>query len=184
MSSPSKNNNEKSCPFRLSSYNFLSNVTAATIHPGHLCAAVSLPCLFFFYRGMRVSVDDTVVRKAGHTSLESIADEQVRRAIAKSLASRALKTASFGCVGVLGLFFAGAFYVSGVQSMGEAISRTTHWATNYRIELDKYFGVKNRVDERHPSMVSSNGMTEEELMEVAAISDKDWEADMAESAKK
>jgi hypothetical protein len=162
-------------------------VPGFSVVPGHILLVCSLPFCIRAYRGYQRPLEAIVQevllqRTGGRVKIEDakVAEEGVRRAIGSAVASRALGVATMGSIGVFGLVGALAFYASGCNTVSEAVSSTSRWGRTRRQELDSFFGVKSRVDERHPEVLVTRGMTEEEELEHISktyFPDEDWEAE-------
>jgi hypothetical protein len=166
--------------------NGVASIRTFSVHPGHLLLFSSVPFCFGAYRGYQMPLESLVQdvlqkRTGGRVKIADIkgAEEDIRRAVASAVASRALRIASLASVGVFGLFTAGAFYATGCQTMDEAVVATRRWAHQRRNELDSLLGTEGRVDHLHPEVLATRGMTEDE--ELAYISkryleeEEEWE---------
>lgn len=143
----------------------------SSIHPGHACLLLSLPFCIQAYRGYHHSLQSIVVpppllqpQQQQQQNL-SATDDIARRAFGFSIASRALKVATYASVGGLGLFLATAFYATNCTSMEAAVDATRHWAHDGRRRIDaNVFGITNRLDRDHPHVKEVERLSEEEQL--------------------
>jgi hypothetical protein len=134
-----------------------------TVHPGHFLLGCSLPFCVQAYRDYVKSLDgftDPIVRKFA----DGYSDDSARRAVGVVVASRAMRVATFGCVGVFGICTAAAFYATGCTTLQHAVVQTRDWAHKIRCGLDHRFEVK-RIDRDHPEFKELLNMTEEQELE-------------------
>lgn len=109
-----------------------------------------------------------------------LAEDGIRRAVGSAVASRALRVASSGSVGIFGVTIAVAFYASGCTTVEQAMVSTRHWAHSGRKSLDRFFGVRDRVDRDHPEYLITTAMTEEQEIEHVSktyFPNEDWQAE-------
>lgn len=124
---------------------------------------------------------DQVVQK---TATSSVNEEHFRKALGSAVASRALRIATAGSVGAFGLAASGLFFLSGCQSLEQAVEATRNWAHDKRRSVDRVLlsdGV--RIDRDHPEVRAVANMTQEEEMEYIAktyLPDEDWEQQQEE----
>jgi hypothetical protein len=182
-SSQQPDNVAGSCPLTLAE----GRAFSLSIHPGHVFFAGSLPFCLQAYRGYQKPLDSAVhdvlkVQTRGNVSIENLklAEENIRRAVGSAVASRALRVASAGSVGLFGMATAVVFYASGCTTVEQAMSSTQHWAHAGRKGLDRFFGVTNRVDRDHREYLITKNMTEDEEIEHISktyFPNEDWQAE-------
>ena len=175
----------------LSASSLFERISRKRIHPGHFFLATSLPFNYWAYKGFNQPLEDLVQtvlkeRTNGRVKIRDIkgAEEDVRRAVASAVASRALRVATCTSVGTFGLVAAGCFYWSGCQTMGEAIEITQGWAHSRRKDLDRFIGTQGRIDRSHPEVMAVKGMSEEEEMQYISdkyLPDEEWDVKTKEA---
>lgn len=141
------------------------------VHPGILLFAASAPLCFLAVRGYRKSTEQLVkealkIRTKGVVKLSELetAEEDVRKAIGSTLASRALVVATLGSAGIFGMGFAGCFFATGARSFPELYKTSREWAHQYRRRIDEYFGIEPRVDKDHEEYQMLERMSEEDQL--------------------
>lgn len=118
----------------------------------------------------------------GRVKIENLktAEENIRRAVGSAIASRALRVATAGSIGIFGMTSALIFYASGCTTLNQAVSSTRQWAHSGRRRFDSRFGIQGRVDKDHPEVLLAENMTEEEELEYISkryLPDEDWEGE-------
>lgn len=161
-----------------------TRASSISIHPGHVFFVGSLPFCLQAYRGYqkpleRVVQDVLKVQTGGNVRIDNLkqAEENIRRAVGSAVASRALRVATSGSVGVFGMAVAIVFYASGCSTVEQAMTSTRHWAHDGRKRLDRFFGINDRVDCDHPEYLITKNMTEEQEIEHVSktyFPDEDW----------
>jgi hypothetical protein len=145
------------------------------IHPGHASVIFSLPFCYQAYQGYQQSLESMVQSVlAQHRIVPAVAlqdmsqlEDSVRRSIASAVAARALKVATLGCFGALGLSIGASFYITQTSSLQDLLETIRHWAHRHRSQWDTFLLAPSstRIDERHPEYQLVQQMTEEEELD-------------------
>ena len=90
------------------------------------------------------------------------ADQGAIKAVAAQTASKALRIATLGTVGTFGFIGAIGFYVSGYNSLEEAVVETTGWASSWGKSLEHLMGGDEALSKTHPEVLATKHMKGEE----------------------
>jgi hypothetical protein len=166
-------NDIKSSHLYQQSIQYLSNVN---VHPGHVCVLTSMPLCLHAYNGYHQPLE-TIVQKI-ITKQSNITEESViRRSVAISVASRALRVATFGSLGFCTLSIGILFYITNSSSVSQLIYNIKHYSQKQRISIDEYiYGPSNeqsqqqqqqlrRYDENHPEYKKLQSMNEDDELQ-------------------
>jgi len=89
-------------------------------------------------------------------------DQDLIRVAAAQTASKALRIATLGIVGAFGFVGAMGFYMSGHNSMENAVAGTTTWASSWGKSMEHVMGGDQAVSKTHPDVLATKHMKGEE----------------------
>lgn len=149
-------------------------------NPGNILLLTSVPLFAGAYFGYRVPTDRLEDMIQGSTGGDSSTDRVVRaakaadqdatRAVAARTASRALRIATLGTVGTFGIVGALGFYLSGYNSLEEAVKETTTRTSSWSKSVEHLVGGDEAVSKTHPEVLATKHMKGEE--ELSYLYDK------------
>lgn len=106
--------------------------------------------------------DSQVSSKAKTTSRKQInteaVDKDAIRRVAARTASKAFRIATLGTVGTFGILGAVTFYLSGYNSLKEAVEGTTRWASSWGKTIEHAMGGDTAVSKTHPDVLATKNM--------------------------
>ena len=145
-------------------------------NPGSTLLLTSVPFFAGAYFGYRIPIErleglaQEGTSEMGTGTPTKPADQQAIKAVAARTASRALRIATLGTVGTFGLFGAFGFYLSGYETLQDAVAGTKKWASSWGASLESLLGGDKAVSKTHPEVLATKHMKEEE--ELRYIYDK------------
>lgn len=164
-------------------------------NPGNILLLTSVPFFagaYFGYRMPTEQLEDLIQGSVGGTgstdgvdsssqkkalssgkrisaSVKAVEHDAVR-AVAAQTASKALRIATLGMVGTFGFIGAMGFYMSGYESLEEAVTGTTRWASSWGKSMEHVMGGDQAVSKTHPEVLATKHMKGDE--ELSYIYDK------------
>jgi hypothetical protein len=187
MAAPADNNGDNITPKETEAWSWERNISPLieklpSVHPGHVLLSSSLPFLWTAYRGFQKPLAPLVQNvlketTAGKVQVDNLkaAEENIRRVVGSTVASRALRVASAGTIGVFGLVGALVFYSTGCRTFEQAVTSAKSWAQASRRRIDGAFAPQERIEAEQRELLEMRGMTEEE--EMAYVSKKYFSKD-------
>lgn len=158
-------------------------------NPGNILLLTSVPFFagaYFGYRMPAGQLEDLIEGSVGGTSSTDGVDSSSQkkalssgkrtsasvkaiehdavRAIAASTASKALRIATLGMVGTFGFVGAMGFYMSGYESLEEAVTGTTRWASSWGKSMEHVMGGDQAVSKMHPEVLATKHMKGDEQL--------------------
>lgn len=150
-------------------------------NPGNILMLTSVPFFAGAYFGYRMPTeqleeliqgsvgssknsngDSQVSSKAKKASGKQIGSEAVDkdavRRVAARTASKAFRIATLGTVGTFTILGAISFYLSGYQSLKEAVEGTTRWASGWGKTIEHAMGGDTAVSKTHPDVLATKNM--------------------------
>lgn len=138
-------------------------------NPGNLLLLTSVPFFggaYFGYRMPTERLEDLIQGSTGGDTSRNgelvrkakTADHEATRAVAARTASKALRIATLGTVGTFGFVGAVGFYMSGYNSLEEAVKGTTTWASSWGKSLEHLMGGDQAVSKTHPEVLATRHM--------------------------
>lgn len=69
------------------------------------------------------------------------------------------------CILYCNVLILAGFYLSGCQSVNEAMTRTQRWASSRAKSFDEWIGLDQRESKTHPEVLATKHMTEQEELD-------------------
>lgn len=171
---------EESSVWWISNFIEAGNSSGWINNPGNVLLLTSVPFFAGAYFGYRMPTERLEDLIQGGTSgyngsgkaaskLQT-SDKDAIRAAAARTASKALRIATLGTVGTFGFVGAIGFYLSGYNSVDEAVKGTSSQASSWGKSLEHLMGGDQGVSKTHPEVLATKHMKADE--ELRYIYDK------------
>lgn len=149
-----------------------SNSSGLFSKPGNVLLLTSVPFFAGAYFGYRMPTEQLEDLIQGNNCVKNATDKGVHkakaadqdavRAVAARTASRALRIATLGTVGTFGFIGAVGFYLSGYDTLDDAVRGTTTWASSWGKSFERLMGGDQAVSKTHPDVLATRHMDGEE----------------------
>ena len=113
-------------------------------------------------KGTKSTTTTTTTTPKSSVKRAPVVDQDAVRVVAARTASKALRIATLGTVGTFGLLGALGFYMSGYQSLEEAVIGTKRWASSWGKSLEHAMGGDQALSKTHPEVLATKHMNSED----------------------